>query len=241
MRHLWSEGLNDIYESEQPISYKVEHLKVLGIDFYRNFDLTVTFNYDYLINKIKYAISLHSRRKLNLYQKAFVLNVYVLSKLWYIAQIFPPNNKHIALIRQICFKFLWQGYFYSAAKNELYLPIYKGGLALQDIESKTKSLFIKNLLFTTKDPNPTCDDFMLNQENNRILTRNGREWIKNAIELKSKTNLNTCKLIYNSYIDLLNIKPRMQNELPNLQWETLFENIDKPFISTSTKTILFLV
>lgn len=220
---------------------EVERLKVLGVDFYKNFESTVTYNYDDLINKLKYAISLHYRRKLNIYQKAFVLNTYILSKLWYIAQIFPPNNKHIAVIRQICFKFLWLGHFYSTAKNQLYLPIYKGGLALQDIETKTKSLFIKNILFAKKDPNPTCDDFMLNQENNRFITRNAREWIKLANDLKTRTVLNTCKLIYYYLIDLLNIKPRMQIELPNQPWDILFENLDKPFISTSMKTILFVV
>lgn len=219
---------------------EVDNLKILGVTFHYNFDSTVTGNYNNLITNLKHAISLHHRRILNIYQKAFILNTYVLSKLWYIAQIFPPNNKHIAEIRKICFKFLWQGYFYSVAKIELYLPIYKGGLGLEDVESKTKSLFIKNLLFA-KNASPSVDEYMIAQNHNRHLTRNAREWICLSIELKPRKVLNTSKLFYNYFIDQLNIKPRMQTELPNLDWETIFENLDKKFISSNAKTYLFSV
>lgn len=219
---------------------EVDHLKILGVAFYRNFDSTVNENYNNLIANLKHAISLHHRRILNIYQKAFILNTYVLSKLWYIAQIIPPNNKHIAEIRKICFRFLWQGYFYSVAKIELYLPICKGGLALEDVESKTKSLFIKNILFA-KNSSPSVDKFMIAQINNRYLTRNAREWISLAVELRPRVVLNTSKLFYSYFINQLNITPRMQTEVPNLEWDTIFENLDKKFITSNAKTCLFSV
>lgn len=40
-------------------------------------------------------------------------------------------------------------------------------------------------------------------------------------------------------MDQKSIKPRMQTEMQNLQWDLIFENLDKEFISSDTKTYLF--
>lgn len=184
---------------------------------------------------------MHDRRNLNIFQKTVILNVLVLSKLWYTAQIFPPNNKHIAQIRQICFRFIWRGHFYSVCKDQLYLPVYKGGLALEDIECKAKSLFIRNILYMDKTPDQNIDDFMLQQYQNKFVTRNTREWLQAAERLKQQTVLNTTGLIYSYLINEKAITPRIQNELPNVDWENIWQNLNQKFITTSAKSTLFLI
>lgn len=220
---------------------EVDCLKILGIKLQKNYNLTVDSNYNDLIAKIKYSVHLNNRRNLNLFQKTFILNTLVLAKLWYTAQIYPPNNKHIAQIRRICFNFLWKGQFYSVTKNQLYLPVYKGGLALEDVECKAKSLFIKNVLYTEKDFNLNVDEFMLDQICNTNVSRNTREWLRIAESIKQQPNLHSTRLIYWYLIEDSNIKPKIHNELPNVDWETVLDNLNKNFLTSSAKTCLFFV
>lgn len=105
------------------------------------------------------------------------MNSIILSKLWYHAQIYPPNNSNIAEIRTICRNFIFKGIgLYRVRFNQLYLVIEKGGLSLIDVEIKAKSLFMKNILFVHQDEDK--DSFMLSQQNNRSLSRNSLNWIR---------------------------------------------------------------
>lgn len=220
---------------------EVNNLKILGVNLYQSLEQTVEQNYTNLINNLKYAVSLHSRRRLNLLQKVFILNVYILSKLWYVAQIFPPANKHIAEIRRLINRFLWKGYFYTVAKNEVILPTYKGGLALEDVEFKSKSLFIKNILYTKNDSDHQIDEFMMNLASSRNLTRNAREWLAIARNLETNAELNTSKSIYCYLVNETNVTPRIQTDLPNVSWEILFENFSKSFLSSEHKTAIYVM
>lgn len=137
-----------------------------------------------------------------------------------------------------CGTFIWKGFFYKVERNELYAPIHRGGLSLVDVESKAKTLFIKNILFSGK--NATIDQFMIEQVTNKNLTRNTREWIKQAVEYKD-TGFKTSKQLYDDLITKLNIKIKQQEKNPNLQWENMFENVNQNFLSSESKSTLFLV
>ena len=220
---------------------EVDYLKILGVKLYTNYNAIIETNYTDLISKIKYIVNLHQRRNLNIFQKTIIINTLLLSKLWYIAQIFPPNNKHIAQIRQICFRFLWKGQFYHTSKDQLYLPVYKGGLALEDVECKAKSLFIRNILYMRKESQQNIDEFMLQQNNNRTVTRNTREWLQVAQRVKQQNTLSTTSLIYAYLLNEKNITPKIQDRLPNINWESIWENMNQNFLSTSAKSSLFLI
>lgn len=218
---------------------EVDTLHILGLHINPNFEKLTTLNYNKYINEIKHLLSLHNRRNLNLFQKVWTLNTYIFSKLWYICQVFPPNNKQIATLKSISGRFLWQGYIFKVPRNELYLPVYKGGLGLVDIESKSKALFVKNILFSPKNNRLNNDTFMLNQHNNRHLTRNMKEWITLANEIKSNASLDTSKKIYDFIIEGLNISCKTQEDLPQLPWDSLLNNLNSNFITSRGKTIIF--
>lgn len=220
---------------------EVESLKILGVSICQNFNKLIETNYENYLNKLKYSISLHHGRILNLFQKAWLLNTYILSKIWYICQIFPPNNKHLAAIKSICGQFLWQGFIFKVPRNELYLPIVKGGLGLIDVESKAKSLFIKNILFCNSDENSATDNFMLTQVSNRTLSRNMREWVVIADQLKIENHLNSSKKIYDHFIQNLNIKCKTIEDTPQLMWPNLLINLDSNYLNSKCKTALFCI
>lgn len=213
-------------------------LKILGVFFHENYKKMIDLNYNELIKNINYSIALQFSRRLNIVQKIWVLNTYVLSKLWYVAQLFPPDNKHIALIRKKCGNFIWKGSFYKVERKELYAPEHKGGLSLIDIESKAKALFIKNILCSRRTE--TVDEFMIEQSTNKNLSRNTCEWIKLAIKLKNE-NIETSKQIYDRLIDKMNITIKQQEKKPNFEWENIFENSNQNFLSSESRSSLFMV
>lgn len=217
---------------------EVERLKVLGVIFTTNFKNIISENYDDLIRKMKTTVKKHTKRKLNLFQKVQILNCYILSKLWYVAQIFPAENKQIAQIRTTCQQFIFNSYIFKVRMHQLYLPVENGGLSLIDVESKMKALFIKNLIFIQGEH--PVDNFMLAQKTNNKLPRNTREWIVLAEEKRQYDRSNTCNLIYKSLINDLNIVPKIETELPNINWQTVWQNMQHGFLSTDGKHAMFV-
>jgi hypothetical protein len=127
------------------------------------------------INKILFSFHQHARHRLNLLQKVWISNLFVLSKLWYVAQVLPAENKHIGKIRKLLGDFLWRGSLYRIERNQLSLKVYNGGLALINVDLKAKTLFIKNLL--------TLPNNYIYANSARVgLDRNAREWSQCAVD-----------------------------------------------------------
>lgn len=220
---------------------EVDEMKILGVTFTKNFENTIEKNYAALIKNITLSLIQHQSRRLNLFQKVSVLNTFIFSKLWYVAQIFPPENKHICILRSLSGKFIWKGLFYKVERKELYLSVLKGGLALIDIESKCKALFMKNILFAGNNDIVNIDKFMFEQKTTKYITRNTREWLNEAEQFLNETHLNTCKKIYDAILFRMKITIKKMIELPNKNWLNLFENTNKNFLSSSTKSTLFMI
>uniref|UniRef100_A0A1W7R675 Putative tx1-3 aae n=1 Tax=Aedes albopictus TaxID=7160 RepID=A0A1W7R675_AEDAL len=229
--------LNNCPLGPQLIS-EARDVKILGVRFVEDYRKMVDLNYVELIENVNYSLSLQYNRRLNIVQKVWILNTYILSKLWYVAQLIPPENKHIAQLRKKCGDFIWKGFFYKVERKELYAPIYKGGLSLTCVESKTKALFIKNILLSGQ--NGEIDNFMIQQAMNKNLTLNTREWIKLSVTLEEQ-NLKSSKQIYDYLILKQNIKIKQQEKNQNFQWETFYENFNQNFICSESKSTLFCV
>jgi hypothetical protein len=88
-------------------------LKVLGFIFGTDLKKTTADKYERIINTINFVINQNCRRNLNLVQKVWVSNTFILANLWYISQIMPPENLHLGKIKNVIGKFLWFGYLYK--------------------------------------------------------------------------------------------------------------------------------
>lgn len=218
---------------------ETDTLKILGVEMCRTYGDTVNSNYSNVIKSIKYLIVLHQRRHLNIFQKTWILNYLILSKLWYLSQVYPPNNCHIAQIKTFCRNFIFKGVgIFKVCLNQLYLNVEKGGLALIDAESKMKSLFIKNIL--QRDQSSRRDDFMIMQEHSSTVTRNTREWIRMGLDIENLGMDLTCKRIYTFLLDKQNIAPNIVKKYPNKSWDICWKNLNSNFISSEEKHFLFL-
>lgn len=219
---------------------ETDSLHILGIDFFKNYNDTVNANYSRIIQSANFLIALHQKRCLNIFQKTWILNYLILSKLWYLSQVYPPNNSHIANIKTICRNFIFKGVgIFRVCLNQLYLDVTKGGLALIDAENKMKSLFIKNILH--RDQNGKKDDFIIAQAHSRSINRNAREWIREALDIEKTIDDCTSKKIYNYLLSKHNISPKIEKKHPQKSWDLCWQNLSSNFISSEEKHYLFLM
>jgi hypothetical protein len=125
---------------------EVESLKILGIRFKASLNNTAKTNFDSLIATVSFMFRNNSIRNLNLIQKVWATNTFILSKLWYVSQVIPPGNQQIAQLKRVIGNFLWAGHLYRIDRRQLWLTRKEGGLSLISIEYKMKALFLKNVM-----------------------------------------------------------------------------------------------
>ena len=97
-----------------------------------------------------------SNRSVSVFAKAYAVNVFVLSKLWYVAPVYPNCAKFIVPLVRAIFAFIWSG-SELVKRDILYLPMSEGGIGLIHIESKVLALSVAavlNILDVTGDPPP---------------------------------------------------------------------------------------
>ena len=112
-----------------------------------------------------------SQRNLSLKGKTIVINTLILSKLWFIANVFPIPKHLIPQINKIILGYLWKG---SAAEpiaqETLFLPRDRGGLGILVPLIQGQALRMKYLLQLRK------------KDINNIWTYLGRYWVSSKIQ-----------------------------------------------------------
>ena len=111
-----------------------------------------------------------SQRNLSLKGKPIVINALILSKLWFITNVFPIPKDLILEINKTIFSYLWKG---SAAepiaRETLFLPRDRGGLGILVPLIQGQALRVKYLMQLRK------------KDNNNIWTYLGRYWVSSKI------------------------------------------------------------
>jgi exonuclease III len=210
-----------------------EEIKILGVKLMADCKKIIAVNYEQLISKITGILHFHAGRRQNLLQKIWFVNTFVLSKLWYISQIVPPENKHIAKIKQVLGRFLWAGSLYKIERNQLCMKIENGGLALVNIEAKTKALFAKTLVRNS-------DNFLSQGVGHINFSRNMREWTTYAGTIVNVNSVST-KSLYSDLMQGLNNKPRVETKFPEIDWELTWRKFKLSHIPTDWKMSMYLI
>ncbi|KAL9700836.1 hypothetical protein quinque_004277 [Culex quinquefasciatus] len=122
-------------------------VKILGINFFNDHKQMIQFNWDEVIRKTTQLMWMYKARNLTLIQKVTVLNMFVTSKLWFVASVLSIRNQDIARItRQLGF-FLW-GRQLRVPMEQICQPIAKGGLNLHLPMHKCRALLVNRFLCT---------------------------------------------------------------------------------------------
>jgi Reverse transcriptase (RNA-dependent DNA polymerase) len=232
---------NNCNLGDQPIP-EVESLKILGIRFKASLNDTAKTNFDSLISTVSFMFRNNSIRNLNLIQKVWATNTFILSKLWYVSQVIPPGNQQIAQLKRAIGNFLWAGHLYRIDRRQLWLTRKEGGLSLISIEYKMKALFLKNVMLKKIDGvvTPHPDHLFDMRQQATGLTRNIKEWINLSDSYDTRT-LTTTKQLYNEMLKRGNITPRIQEEVAGIEWTKIWSNLSLNHLPTEWTSAVYLV
>ena len=95
--------------------------------------------------KIVKTLNLYKHRSLSLYGKSIIVNVMVLSKLWYLCSVLCIPERYIVLIEKEVFSFIWNSKIELLRRNVCYFPKLNGGINLVDIRMKVSSLHLSQI------------------------------------------------------------------------------------------------
>ena len=95
-----------------------------------------------IAKKIENTMRLFKCHLLSLYGRAKLVNVMILSKLWYVATVVPPPRHYVKLVQKRAFDFLWSSRNEPVRRETMYLSVEEGGVGVVNIRLKVQSLLL---------------------------------------------------------------------------------------------------
>lgn len=129
-----------------PLLQIVENLKILGITYYSSLQKMQAANWDPLTQQIKFTAKELYNRDLCFYERIWAVHTYVLSQLWYKAQILVLPNNNARQITSVISWFIWHGNIFKVPLSTLERTFKNGGLGLFNIKYKCLALFLNRNL-----------------------------------------------------------------------------------------------
>ena len=105
------------------------------------------------ISEIESAVKNWEGKELTMKGRVAVVNTFILSKIWFLAEVDPPRGREVKRINRLIFPFIWGHKGEFVGRATMCLPSSKGGLGVINIEDKIaamQSTHIKQILDGTK-------------------------------------------------------------------------------------------
>ncbi|KAJ4430752.1 hypothetical protein ANN_19343 [Periplaneta americana] len=100
----------------------VRQAKMLGMTVCNSFEEMVEINWTKTTALTRVTLFQQIHRNLNLFERVWHVNIFCLSKLWYLAQILPLPVKYATVLERAVSFYIWKGYLYKLKKAQLVLP-----------------------------------------------------------------------------------------------------------------------
>ena len=200
-------------------------------------------NWDEVVGKFSRLIFLHSSRSLTLLQKVAFLNIFALSKVWYLASILATTNAHTAKLTSIMTTFLWRGLPARIPIHQLARPHEHGGLNLHLPVFKCKSLFINRHL-KQMDYMPYYKTILQDNFSSANMPTNCPclRLLKHHLPLIPAVILrnHSAESIYHHYVESTET-PKVERENPTIDWRRAWLNVLREReLSSQQKSLLFV-
>ena len=138
---LWAGACKNRYDKPGSMASSNFSIKIISITFDNS--IPDNCNWDKIGANIAKRIHIWSRVRLSLRGRKIIINQILLSKLWYIGQIYTIPKYIKKEIEERIYDFLWEGKKIRPSRHLAQLPIWKGGLSVLDIDTQLNSLKIK--------------------------------------------------------------------------------------------------
>ena len=149
-------------ESEWPMSninVLKEEICILGIVFMNDFDRAVSASWSRVVQKINKQVLIFNARNVSIFQRAIIVNILVLSKVWYISHTYPLSKKQAQAINKIIFCYIWNSVVEPLKRQIIYREKENGGINLLNVYTKALSNYVNSFIIS----------FLNNSENNTML------------------------------------------------------------------------
>ena len=100
-----------------------------------------------------------SARNVTIFQRAIIVNILVLSKVWYISHTYPLSKKNAQAINKIIFCYIWNSVVEPLKRQIMYREKENGGINLLNVYTKALSNYVNSFIIS----------FLNNSENNTML------------------------------------------------------------------------
>ena len=97
-------------------------------------------NWDSVVRAISAQARVAYARQLSLTNRLQYLQLYLLSKIWHIAQTLPPLTIHVKQLTSVCSWYIWQGNPFRVPVTTTRRPKEQGGWALPDVGGQCRTL-----------------------------------------------------------------------------------------------------
>ena len=202
-----------------------------------------------MANKVHHSTVASLSRNLSLLQKIWFINTYVLSKVWFTAKIYPPRKQDTQTIEKYAGFYIWRSYPYRVARQQLRLPLHKGGLGLIDVSLKCQAIMAKTLHDITMERGDqfefTYFSRYLNQRH-QLFKEYPRFLMDSFIQRDKLFMFHTIKLekiskIYQHLLNETNYKPDIETRCPNTCWSLTWLNLKRAPLLPEWRTTLYLI
>ena len=112
-----------------------DNIKVFGY-YYGNNANDKSFEEN--LKKMSDGIKKYTRK--NLFDKAFIINTYILSQIQYIIKLYPINDYYNKKINLLIFRFLWNSTWEKLPRKIIHKGILNGGLSISNIKLEVKQI-----------------------------------------------------------------------------------------------------
>lgn len=196
-------------------------VKVLGIWFLTNSEKAGEKNFEIVCKKIEKTAKNLNLKSLSLFGKALLLNCKILSKIWYLATVFPIPKWVIKKINELTEGTLWGNPNRHPLKYEVrYLPKEEGGLNLLDPFKHNIALRLRFIFHISKNRAEGKENFWITLPKYFLGARIGK------IDTVFK------------WLTFDNTFPKLQNQQPPKYYEQLLEPL-KLYCKQARESVYF--
>lgn len=252
----WDERINilDIQYTHQ--------LKILGITFARTTEHSCRHTWTGVVGKVRGMASQAYSRDLCLTQRIWYAHTYLLSVLWYTAQVLPPTQEATRQITAVVTRYLWKGNIFRVPVSILYNEPQAGGLGLVDLQAKCLTLLITRLWKQCNRTHGVSSDWMqlwnIAKKKANPPNLSGipmkyeylRCYVRESAYLPVATweQSTRCikKHLYNNIRTFGNRTrsipvSRIQRTYPNVQWAVVWRNISQAWVDEDVRSTWYEV
>lgn len=120
-------------------------VKILGFKFTNRVNVAAKMSWSIVTSRVSSAAWETYYRDMNLAMRIKFVHVFLLARIWYVAQVFTPTADHIRQINTSIAWFIWRGDIFRVPLSTLQRGRSGGGWDLIHVWSKCRALFLNRL------------------------------------------------------------------------------------------------